>query len=134
MDIVLWGDEHPTETRSIPTIVAGVTAARDEAVLARTESQASAARAREDAESTLRDRQAVESSRDVVAAGMRVLEASLPTVTDGVQLVREVRDSAVQEINARIGEATEARDTAVAAAAATDADAQAVEAGRQQAV
>ena len=39
-----------------------------------------------------------------------------------------------ETINARIGEATEARDTAVAAAAATDADAQATEAGRQQAV
>ena len=39
-----------------------------------------------------------------------------------------------ETINARISEATAARDAAVAAAAATDADAQATEAGRQQAV
>ena len=46
----------------------------------------------------------------------------------------DVAIETAETINARIGEATEARDTAVAAAAATDADAQAAEAGRQQAV
>lgn len=46
----------------------------------------------------------------------------------------DVAIETAETINARIGEATEARDTAVAAAAATDADAQATEAGRQQAV